>query len=96
MQFIKLSRIRRAGHVTSVDESDPAREVLCTQPGGIGDSKRGRPKYRWCEELKEDVARVGYRNWRLNAQSMEEWRKVIEGVKSHPGMQRHWKENTVS
>jgi hypothetical protein len=66
VKFIKLSRIRRAGHVTRVDESDPAREVLCTQPGGIGDSKRGRPKYRWCEELKKDVAWVGYRNWRLN------------------------------
>jgi hypothetical protein len=37
-------------------------------------------------ELEEDVTQVGCRNWRLNAQSREEWWKLIEGVKSHPGM----------
>jgi hypothetical protein len=49
-----------------MDKSDLAKKVLCTKPGGTGDRKRGRPKLRWCDEL-EDVARVGCRNWRLNA-----------------------------
>jgi hypothetical protein len=44
-------------------EGDPARKVLCTQPRGTGDRKRGTPKLRQCNELEEDVARVGYRNW---------------------------------
>jgi hypothetical protein len=75
-----------AGHVMKMEESDPARKVLCTKPGGIGDRKRGRPKLRWCDELEEDVARVGCRNWRSNALSREQWRNLIEEVKSHPGM----------
>jgi hypothetical protein len=44
-----------------MEESDPAREVVCTKPGGIGDSKRGRPKTSWCNELEEGVALVGCR-----------------------------------
>jgi hypothetical protein len=83
VEFIKLSRLRWAGHVMRMDESGPARKVLCTKPGGIGDSKNGRPKLRWCDELDEYVVRFRCRNWRLNALSREEWRKLTE-VKSHP------------
>jgi hypothetical protein len=36
--------------------------------------------------LEEDVARVGCRNWRINVQSRQQWRKLVEEVKCHPGM----------
>jgi hypothetical protein len=84
--LIKLGTLRWAGDVMRMKESDPARNVICTKPGGIGGRKRGRPQWRWCDELEEDVVRVRCRNWRLNAQSREEWRKIIEEVKSHRGM----------
>jgi hypothetical protein len=29
-------------------------------------------KLRWCDEAEEDVALVGCRNWRINAQSRTE------------------------
>jgi hypothetical protein len=86
VKFMKLGRLTWAGHVVRMDESDPVRKVLCTEPGGIGDRKRGRPNLWLCDGLEEDVGRVVCRNWRLNAQSREEWRKVCEEVKSHPGM----------
>jgi hypothetical protein len=40
---------------------------------------------KWCDELEKEVARVGCRNWRLNAQSREAWRKLIEEVKTIQG-----------
>jgi hypothetical protein len=46
VKFIKLGSLRWAGHVMRMKESDPARKVLCTKPGGIGDRKRGRQKLR--------------------------------------------------
>jgi hypothetical protein len=58
VKCIEDSRLRWAGHVMRVEESDPARKVLCTKSGRIGDRKRGRPKLRWRDEL-EDFARVG-------------------------------------
>ena len=69
-----------------MEEMYPAKKDLCTKPGGNGDRRRGRPKLRWCNELKEDFTQVGCRNWRTNAQSREKWRKLIEEGKSHPGM----------
>jgi hypothetical protein len=68
-----------------MDGRDAAREVLCNKPGGNGDRKRGRPQLRWYE-VEEDVPWVGCRNWRPNAHSREEWRKLIAEVKSHEGM----------
>jgi hypothetical protein len=61
-------------------------KALWTKPGGSGDRRRGRPKLRRCDESEEDVAEVGCRNWRIDAHSREEWRKLIEEVKCHPGM----------
>jgi hypothetical protein len=88
---VKFYKLIWAGQVIRMEESGPVRKVLCTKPGGIGDKKRGRPEVRWCDELEEDVARVGCRNWRLNAQSREEWRKLTEELRSHPGMGSHGK-----
>jgi hypothetical protein len=70
VKFIKLVRIRWAGHVLRMEESNPAKKVLCIKPGGIGE-RRGRPMLRWCNEVEEDVARVGCRNLIIYAQSRE-------------------------
>jgi len=39
--------------------SEPAKKALCTHPGGNADGRRGRSKWRWCDELEEDVALFG-------------------------------------
>jgi hypothetical protein len=54
VKFIKLGRLRWAGHVMEMEESDPARKILCTKPGGTGDRKKGRPKLRRCDELEQN------------------------------------------
>jgi hypothetical protein len=93
VKFIKLCRLRWSGHVIRTEESDPVKKVLFMKPGGSGDRRRGRPKLIWCDELEEDVAWVGCRNWRINAQSREQWRNIVEKVTSHPGMLHQWKRN---
>jgi hypothetical protein len=60
--FMKLSRLRRTRHVMTIEDSDPAKKVLCNKPGGIVDIRSGRPKWRWCDELEGGVARAGRRN----------------------------------
>jgi len=37
--------------------------LLPTKPGGREDRRRGRPMLRWCDELEEDVAMDGCRNF---------------------------------
>jgi hypothetical protein len=36
-----------------MEESGPAKKVLCTKPGASGDRRRGRPKLRWCDKKKK-------------------------------------------
>ena len=60
VKFIKLSRLRWAGHVMRLNDNDPARNVLMSQPGGS--RLRGRPKLRSEDQVAEDAARAGCRN----------------------------------
>jgi hypothetical protein len=86
MKFNKLGRYRWAGHVMRIEESEPAKKVLCTEPGENGYRKRSKRKLRWSDELEEDVTGVGCRNWRINAQSRAEWWKLTGEVKFQSGM----------
>jgi hypothetical protein len=83
---MKLGRLRWNRHVTTIEDNDPAKKVLCKKPGGNLDIRKGRPMWRWCDELEGGVARVGRRNWGINVRSKQKWRKVTEEVKSHSGM----------
>jgi hypothetical protein len=67
VKFIKLNRLKWAGHVMHMNDHDPARKVLMSQPGG------GRPKLRWEDQLAEDAARAGCRNWKRTAHHREDW-----------------------
>jgi hypothetical protein len=65
VKFIKPGRLRWAGHVMRIEESDPAMKVLCTKQGGNGD-RRGSPKLRWRDVLQEGVSKGWCRNWGIN------------------------------
>ena len=67
MKFIKLGGLGWSGHVIRVEETGPVKKVLCIKRGGSGGRRRGRPKLRSRDELEEDVARLGCRNWRIDA-----------------------------
>jgi uncharacterized NAD-dependent epimerase/dehydratase family protein len=84
VKFIELGRDRWAGYVMRMQDSDPAKKVLCTKPGRSRDRRRDRPKLRKCDESEKDVARVGCRNSRINAQSREQWRKLKSGIQVPP------------
>jgi len=53
VKFCKLSRLRRAGHVTCQDDDDLSRRVLLSEPGGK--CPRGRPRLHWEDGVKEDA-----------------------------------------
>jgi len=65
VKFCKLSGVRWAGHVMRQDDDDLARIVLLSEPGGK--RSRGRPRLRWEDGVKEDVVKLGCRNWTVAA-----------------------------
>jgi hypothetical protein len=70
VKFVKLCRLRRAGHVMQISENDPAKKVLMLEPGGR--RPRGRPKLKWQEQIEEGTARVGCRGWKVIAVRRDE------------------------
>jgi hypothetical protein len=70
VKFIKLSRLRWEGHVMRLNDSDPTGKVLTSQSGGS--RPRGSPKLRWQDQVAEDAATAGWRNWKRTAHIREE------------------------
>jgi hypothetical protein len=41
---------------------------------------------RWEDEVEEDVARLGCRNWKVATLNWEGWRKLLKEANAHPGL----------
>jgi hypothetical protein len=61
--FIKLARLRWAGHVIRMEEARPAKRIFISNPGG---ARGRRPKIRWGDGVNDDI-----RNWRSVALNRE-------------------------
>jgi hypothetical protein len=75
VRFIKLGRLRRAGHVIRMEEDRPAKRTLVSNPGGA--RGRGRPKIRWEDGGDDDSKAIGMRNWKSVALNRETWDKQL-------------------
>ena len=82
VRFCKLSTMRWAGHVMRQDDHDLARRVLLSESGGK--RPRGRPRLWWEDRVKEDVGKLGCRNWTVAAWNRKGWRKLLKEAEAHP------------
>jgi hypothetical protein len=67
--YIKLNRLRWAGHVTRLEEQSPASRVLVAVVEGR--RQRGTPKLQWEDGVMEDARKLWERNWRNAARNRE-------------------------
>jgi len=58
--YIKINRLKWAGHVIHMEEKSPTRRVLVAVVEGR--KQRGRPKRRWEDCVMEDARKLGERN----------------------------------
>jgi hypothetical protein len=82
--YIKINRLRWAGHVIRLEEQNPARRVLVAVVEGR--RKRGRPKLRWKDGVKEDARKLGERNWRNAARNRDSWQKLQKKALARNGL----------
>ena len=69
-------RLRWAGHVARMEESDKACRVL------VGSHVGRRPRHRWEDNIKIDLKEVGYdtRNWMYLAKDRQQCRTYLRSV----------------
>jgi hypothetical protein len=73
--FIKVGRLKWAGHVVRMDQQRPAKRILNAKLEGT--RRRGRPKLRWEDGVGKDVKALGERNWKNIARNREIWQKLL-------------------
>jgi hypothetical protein len=75
--YIKMNRLKWAGHVIRMEEQSPTRRVLIAVVEGR--RQRGRPKLRWEDGVMEDARKLGEccteQGWLAEASRGRPWLK---------------------
>ena len=82
--YIKVNRLKWAGHVIRMEEQSPTRRVLVAVVEGR--RQRGRPKLRWEDSVTEDARRLGEINWRNAARNRDSWQKLLKKALAQKGL----------
>jgi hypothetical protein len=61
INFIKAQRISWLGHISRMEAGRTVKRIYDWQPHAI--RKRGRPKIRWKDDVREDLKDLGIYNW---------------------------------
>jgi hypothetical protein len=73
-------RISWVGHVERMEDSRMPKRVMREKI--YTRRKRGRPKIRWLDDLRE----MGIEGWRRKAQDRDQWRRIAQKAKAHVGL----------
>ena len=46
----------------------------------------GRPSLRWMDQVEEDLKRMQIVGWRAKVEDRQEWNRIVEQTKTHPGL----------
>jgi hypothetical protein len=80
VRFIKAQRI----HEERMDETAMPKRVL---KGKLYATRRiGRPRIGWLEDVIADLRRMGITGWMEKARNRDQWRRIVEKTKAHPGL----------
>lgn len=82
--FIKLQRLRWAGHLARMPDNDVTKRLTMNTPEGR--RSRGRPRARWMDGVEEDLEILRVRRWREVARNRTEWGRILEQAKIHQGL----------
>jgi hypothetical protein len=67
-----------------MDETGMSKRVL---KGKLYTTRRiGRHKIRWLEDVIADLRKMGISGWKEKARNRDQWRRIIEEAKAHPGL----------
>ena len=87
--YIKIDRLKWAGHVIRVEEQSATRRVLVVAVAE-GRRQRGRPKLRCEDGVMEDARKLGERNWRNTARNRDSWQKLLKKTLAQRGLLCQW------
>ncbi|XP_062549913.1 uncharacterized protein LOC134214591 [Armigeres subalbatus] len=81
----KIGRLRWAGHVARMSDSNPVKMVLDNDPTGT--RRRGAQRARWIDQVEDDLRTLPrLRGWRSAAMNRAEWRSLLCAAQATPAL----------
>ena len=80
LETIRLNRLCWFGHVQRMEENIIPTEVLHMNLDVT--RMRGRPRYRWQDEVREDGRLVGGKGWKERVYNRKEWKKLLRTARN--------------
>jgi hypothetical protein len=68
------------GHVQRMSDTRTVKKIFDWKP--LTKRSQGRPKYRWEDNIKQDICQMKIKNWIACVQDRGKWKKVVEKANS--------------
>jgi hypothetical protein len=79
-QRVKAERLSWFGHVDRLPDTITVKKMFKWNP--LIKRSHGRPKYRWEDNIKQDICEMRVKNWIVCVQDRGIWKEVVEKVKT--------------
>jgi len=80
INYIKAQRLSWFGHVQRMPDTRTVKKIFNWKP--LSKRSQGRPKYRWEDNIKQDICQLKIQNWIACVQDRGKWKEVVEKVKT--------------
>jgi uncharacterized protein YneF (UPF0154 family) len=81
VRHIKSKRLSWLGHVERMPDGRVANSIYkCKQ---YAKRLKGRPRLRWEDDVRNDLKKMGVKNWKQRVQEKNQWKEIIEQAKTY-------------
>ena len=80
VNYIKVQRLSWFGHIQRMPEARGAKKIFKWNP--LTTRPRGRPKYRWEDNIIQDLGQMKIKNWLTCVQDRAKWKDIVEKAKT--------------
>jgi hypothetical protein len=80
VKWIRPARLRWAGHIVCMRESDSARKS--TFDLLLGERTVAKPKMRWIEEVEGELKGMGVKDWKRMLLERDKLKEIVEEAKA--------------
>jgi hypothetical protein len=76
INYTKAQRLSLFGHVQRMPDTGVVKKIFNWKP--LTKRSQGRPKYRWEDNITQDIGHMKIENWLACVQDRGKWKGVVE------------------
>jgi len=80
INYIKAQKLSWFGHAQRMPDTRTVKKIVIWKP--LTKRTQERPKYRWEDNIKQDICQIKIKNWIACVQDRGKWKEVVEKAKT--------------